>query len=58
MIVRFKSMYLLLGGDMNALQKEGYLENIVNSNEEAMGLRNKSKSKSSKKSNVPPIKMH
>jgi hypothetical protein len=60
MIVKLKSIYLLLGGDMHKLQRESYLEKIsYQESADSMGLRKKGRpSKSARKSNIAtPLKM-
>jgi len=43
MMIRLKSMYILMGGDINTLQRESYFEKYYQVGEESMGLRRKDK---------------
>ena len=52
-------MYILLGGDINKLQKDSWFERYYLSSEEQMGLRKKEKSsKSSRRFSSLPSKMN
>lgn len=52
-------MYILMGGDINKLQRESYFEKYFLINDEQMGLRKKDKSgKTSRRSQSAPNRMN
>ena len=53
-MVRLKSMYVLLGGDINHLQQASLFKKYYTHGEEAIGLRKKEKSKSGRRGNSAP----
>jgi hypothetical protein len=58
MMVRLKSMYLLLGGDIIQLQKGSLFEPYYQNSEESMGLRRKEKpAKSNRRNHSAPNRL-
>ncbi len=58
-IVRLKSLYVLLGGDINRLQEGSLFERYYEHPEDAIALRRKEKShKSSKRSGSAPSRLN
>jgi hypothetical protein len=63
MMVRLKSMYILMGGDINRLQRGSLFEKYYGGGEEAMDLRKKEKEgrdapKTPRKSSGAPNRMN
>ena len=57
-MIRLKSLYILLGGDINHLQKNSILEKYYNQSEEAVNLRRKDNQKHVKRNSSAPGRMN